>query len=175
MGESKIILPGEVAGKRSDLKAASKAVKFDGKKSDVKDFNKLKGFLTRSNLVVDWQELSGQGGILFPNEEAKMREEARINSICRVLAIGPETETNGVIKVGHYVLMGGAGRLVTLDGCTYGIIKEHMVDACFEVLPKLGKDEGSANSGITTKVTSKELDKFANKHAGKYDPQRPKG
>lgn len=116
--------------------------------------------LTRTNVLISWQEFVPRSNIQL-NPQAKAEAEAKINQCCEVLAVGDEVKT---IKPGQFVLMGGTGRLITINGTVYGIIKEHMVDAVFTSPPKLGKDEGQSHGEINTSITLEQLNKFGKKH-----------
>jgi hypothetical protein len=116
--------------------------------------------MRRTNILIEWVEL--EAGSIQLQSHTKEYEEAKINQVCKVLAVGDEITG---IEPGDYVLMGGAGRLITLDDKVYGIIKEHMVDSVFSgKLPKIGRDEGASQGSITTKLTEQQLDKFSQKH-----------
>ncbi len=116
--------------------------------------------MTKTNVLITWKEFTTRSGITLDPQALQMAE-AKLNQCCQVLAVGDEVKS---IKVGDFVLMGGAGRLITINDVVYGIIKEHMVDAVFNKEPKIGKDEGKSQGEIKTSVTQSQLEKFSNKH-----------
>lgn len=116
--------------------------------------------MTRTNVLIEWQELKVESGLQL-DENTKSMMEAKVNQCCKVLAVGDEVKN---IKPGEYVLMGGTGRLITINDTVYGIIKEHMVDAVFSTIPKLGRDEGESHGTIRTDITAAQLEKFGKKH-----------
>lgn len=116
--------------------------------------------MKKSNILIEWKEYVSRTSIkLDPISQANA--EAKINQCCKVLAVGSDVTD---IKPGEFVLMGGAGRLIVLNDVAYGIIKEHMVDATFPTMPKIGRDEGESHGAIRTDISQKEFDKFAVKH-----------
>ena len=116
--------------------------------------------MKKSNILITWKEHVSRTGIhLDPVSLANA--EAKLNQCCEVLAVGSDVTD---IKPGDFVLMGGAGRLITLNDGAYGIIKEHMVDATFPSMPKIGKDDGESHGTIRTDITQNEFDKFGAKH-----------
>lgn len=151
---------------KSDLKQIkSKATISNTPKATIKDVQNAGMEMTLTNIAIDWEELTGWAGIKFPSEETRQEAEAVHNQVCKVLAVGDGVKH---IKVGNFVLLGGAGRLLTVNDRTYGIIKEHMVDCHFKTRPKVGKDEGESQGAITTKLTERELKKFSDKHQYKH-------
>jgi hypothetical protein len=116
--------------------------------------------LTRTNILIAWEEYVPRSNMQLTGT-ALMEAEGKLNQCCEVLAVGDEVKT---IKAGQFVLMGGTGRLITINGTVYGIIKEHMVDAVFTSRPRLGKDEGQSQGGINTDITLEQLNKFSQKH-----------
>jgi hypothetical protein len=132
------------------------------------EFEKLGMAITRSNIVIEWKEYKAPAGLKY-SQEMIMAKESEINTVCKVLAVGPEVEAHGIIKPGDLALMGGVGRLLTLNGITYGIVKEHMIDATFKTMPKLGMDEGASQGGLMLDLTKDQIDRFGEKH--KYKPE----
>jgi hypothetical protein len=128
-----------------------------------KEFKKLKAELTRSNIVIEWTEYKAPAGLNY-SPEIIQQKEIELNAICKVLAVGEDVK---LIKVGRYALMGGAGRLIRLDGNVYGIVKEHMIDMHFATPPVIGEDDGDSQGSIMTDLTQKQLDRFGDKHAYK--------
>lgn len=128
-----------------------------------KEFKKLEMSVTRSNIVIEWKEYKVPAGLQY-SPEMIMQKESEQNGICKVLAVGEDVKN---IKPGDLALMGGVGRLLTLNNVTYGIVKEHMVDAVFGKMPKVGNDEGESQGTIMTDLTQKQLDKFGEKHSYK--------
>ncbi len=124
-----------------------------------KEFKKLGAVLTRSNIAIEWKEYTAPAGLKY-DAEMLMQKESELNTICKVLAVGEDVLK---IKPGSFALMGGVGRLVVLDGITYGVVKEHMIDMTFTKLPKLGLDEGDSQGGLLLDLTKKQLDKFGEK------------
>jgi hypothetical protein len=116
--------------------------------------------MKKSNILITWTEFVSRTNIQL-DPVSRANAEAAINQCCEVLAVGSDVTD---IKPGDFVLMGGAGRLITLNDSTYGIIKEHMVDATFPTMPKIGKDEGEAHGTIRTDITQGEFNKFGAKH-----------
>ena len=131
-----------------------------------KEFEKLKMSLTRSNIVIEWKEYKVPAGLQY-DQNMIQQKEAEQNGICKVLAIGTDVKNNGTIKVGDLALMGGVGRLIMLNGITYGIVKEHMIDATFKTMPKVGMDDGESQGSIMTDLTKDQLDRFGEKHSYK--------
>jgi hypothetical protein len=128
-----------------------------------KEFKKLEMSVTRSNIVIEWKEYKVPAGLQY-SPEMIMQKESEQNGICKVLAVGEDVKN---IKPGDLALMGGVGRLLTLNNVTYGIVKEHMVDAVFGKMPKVGSDEGESQGTIMTNLTQKQLDRFGEKHSYK--------
>lgn len=128
-----------------------------------KEFKKLEMSVTRSNIVIEWKEYTVPAGLQY-SPEMIMQKESEQNGICKVLAVGEDVKN---IKPGDLALMGGVGRLLTLNNVTYGIVKEHMVDAVFGKMPKVGNDEGESQGTIMTDLTQKQLDRFGEKHSYK--------
>jgi hypothetical protein len=128
-----------------------------------KEFKKLEMSVTRSNIVIEWKEYKVPAGLQY-SPEMIMQKESEQNGICKVLAVGEDVKN---IKPGDLALMGGVGRLLTLNNVTYGIVKEHMVDAVFGKMPKVGSDEGESQGTIMTDLTQKQLDRFGEKHSYK--------
>lgn len=124
-----------------------------------KEFKKLGAVLTRSNIAIEWKEYKAPSGLKY-DAEMLMQRESELNTICKVLAVGADVLN---IKPGAFALMGGVGRLIVLDGNTYGVVKEHMIDMTFKTLPKLGMDEGESQGLIMTDLTQKQVDKFSEK------------
>lgn len=150
---------------KSDLiKSSSGATVSKIPKATIKDLKASTMKLTRTNIAIDWDELVGWAGVIFPNEETRQDAEAMHNQICKVLAVGDDVK---FIKPGDFVLLGGVGRLLTINDRTYGIIKDHMVDCHFTERPKVGRDEGEAQGSIVTELTEREYKKFGEKHAYK--------
>jgi hypothetical protein len=125
-----------------------------------KEFKKLGMSVTRSNIVIEWKEYEVPAGLQYSAEMIQAKE-AEQNGICKVLAVGEEVKN---VKPGDLALMGGVGRLLTLNGITYGIVKEHMIDAVFTKMPKIGADDGESQGGIMTDLTQQQLDRFGEKH-----------
>tara|TARA_R100001463_G_scaffold45883_1_gene94360 strand:- start:1463 stop:1858 length:396 start_codon:yes stop_codon:yes gene_type:complete len=128
-----------------------------------KEFKKLEMSVTRSNIVIEWKEYKVPAGLQY-SPEMIMQKESEQNGICKVLAVGEDVKN---IKPGDLALMGGVGRLITLNDTTYGIVKEHMIDAVFGKMPKVGVDEGESQGTIMTDLTQKQLDRFGEKHSYK--------
>ncbi len=125
-----------------------------------KEEDKLGISMKKSNILIEWTDYVSRTSIQL-DPASLANAEAKLNQCCKVLAVGDDVTD---IKVGNYVLMGGAGRLITLNDTTYGIIKEHMVDATFLTMPKIGKDEGDSQGAIRTDITANQLEKFSKKH-----------
>ena len=115
--------------------------------------------LTGSNVLLEWKE-SDEGALQLP-EELKAQINAQNNGVTKALAVGPDCKT---IKEGDWVLLNGAGRLLVLDGVTYGMVKEHQIDATFKIKPKLGKNELDALPSIKIEKTAKKVEDFNIKH-----------
>ena len=115
--------------------------------------------LTGSNVLLEWKE-SEEGTLQLP-DELRAQINAQNNGITKALAAGPDCKT---IKEGDWVLLNGAGRLLTLDGVTYGLVKEHQIDATFKKKPKLGINEFDAAPGLKTEKTKKKVVDFNLKH-----------
>ena len=129
-------------------------------KNDEKAFKELGAHLTRTNIAVEWEEYTTQTGIQI-DPQTKMMQEAKLNVVVKVLGVGADVN---VIKKGQYALLGGAGRLITLNGTTYGIVKEHMVDMVFDTKPTVDFDEGEAHGDILTEATQAQVERFGKKH-----------
>jgi hypothetical protein len=127
--------------------------------TDEKVLKDLGLSLTRTNIVVEWKKLP-EGKIKL-NDKQKYYQETELNTVCKVLAVGNEVKT---MKPGQYALMGGEGRLVTLNGTTMGVIKEHMVDMVFDKRPVLNLDFGKSEGTIKTDLTAEQLSQFSEKH-----------
>jgi hypothetical protein len=115
--------------------------------------------LTGSNVLLEWKE-SKEGTLQLP-DELRAQINAQDNGITKALAVGPDCKT---IKEGDWVLLNGAGRLLTLDGTTYGLVKEHQIDATFKKKPVLGKTELDPLPSIKTEKTEKKVVDFNLKH-----------
>ena len=115
--------------------------------------------LTGSNVLLEWKE-SKKGALQLP-DELRAQINAQDNGITKALAVGPDCKT---IKEGDWVLLNGAGRLLILDGTTYGLVKEHQIDATFKKKPVLGKNELDALPHIKTEKTEKKVVDFNIKH-----------
>jgi hypothetical protein len=115
--------------------------------------------LTGSNVLLEWKE-SDEGALQLP-EELKAQINAQNNGVTKALAVGPDCKT---IKEGDWVLLNGAGRLLVLDGITYGMVKEHQIDATFKAKPRLGKNELDSFSNIKIEKTAKKVEDFNIKH-----------
>lgn len=115
--------------------------------------------LTGSNVLLEWKE-SKKGALELP-EDLKIQINAQDNGITRALAVGPDCKT---IKEGDWVLLNGAGRLINLDGTTYGLVKEHQIDATFKKKPVLRKNELDALPYIKTEKTEQKVVDFNIKH-----------
>ena len=94
-------------------------------------------------------------------DDLRAQINAQNNGITKALAVGPDCKT---IKKEDWVLLNGAGRLLTLDGTTYGLVKEHQIDATFKKKPVLGKNELDALPQIKTDKTEKKVIDFNLKH-----------
>ena len=116
--------------------------------------------LTGSNVLLEWKE-SNEGALQLP-EELKSQIDAQNNGVTKALATGPDCKT---IKAGDWVLLNGTGRLLVLDGVTYGMVKEHQIDATFTAKPKLGKNELDSFSNIKIEKTIKKAKDFNTKHS----------
>ena len=134
-----------------------------GNKNTIEE--KLGINMKKSNILIEWTEYVGRTNIQL-DAASLANAEAKINQCCKVLAVGDDVTS---IEPGNYVLMGGTGRLITLNDTAYGIIKEHMVDATFLTMPQIGKDDGDSHGTIRTEITQKEFNKFGAKH--KYPAQ----
>lgn len=124
-----------------------------------KKFKKLEATLTRTNVVIEWKELDTE---LTIDPRARMEKEAELNVVVKVLGVGNEVTT---IKPGQYALLGGAGRLITLNGDTFGIVKEHMIDMVFDVKPEITFDQGQSQGEIVTSATQEQIKRFSDKHS----------
>ena len=129
-------------------------------KGEVKGLKELAG-MTKTNILIEWTRHVSRTNILLEGRAFEMAEAA-LNQCNKVLSIGAEVKD---IKVGDFVLMGGTGRLITLNGTKYGIIKEHMVDAVFNSQPSIGEDEGASQGGINTSVTREQVERFSKKQS----------
>jgi len=126
-------------------------------------YKELGATLTRTNIVVEWEELDSK---IQMSAENRMALEAEKNIICKILGVGADVKD---IKPGQFGLMGGAGRLITLNGVTYGIVKEHMIDAAFDTAPVVTIDHGESQGDIVTSATEAQIDRFASKH--RFNPE----
>ncbi|MAH44669.1 hypothetical protein CMI37_02520 [Candidatus Pacearchaeota archaeon] len=115
--------------------------------------------LTGSNVLLEWKE-SDEGALQLP-DELRAQINAQNNGVTKALAVGPDCKT---IKEGDWVLLNGTGRLLVLDGITYGMVKEHQIDATFKAKPRLGKNELDSFSNIKIEKTIKKAKDFNTKH-----------
>lgn len=115
--------------------------------------------LTSSNVLIQWKE-SKDGALHLP-DELKAEIDAQNNGITKAIAVGPDCKS---VKEGDWVLLNGAGRLLVLDGVTYGLIKEHQVDATFKKKPVLGRNDQDTVPGLKTSKTEKKIKVFNEKH-----------
>mgnify|MGYP003684289979 CR=1 FL=1 len=115
--------------------------------------------LTGSNVLLEWKE-SDEGALHLP-DDLKAQINAQNNGVTKAISTGPDCKT---IKAGDWVLLNGAGRLLVLDGVTYGLVKEHQIDATFNKKPVLGKNEIDIIPGLTTTKTEKKIKQFNTKH-----------
>lgn len=115
--------------------------------------------LTSSNILVEWKEAE-EGSLHLP-DELRTQIDAQNNGITKAIAVGPDCKT---VKVGDWVLLNGVGRLLVLENITYGMIKEHQVDATFTKKPLLGKNEQPIAPGLNTLKTEKKIEEFNTKH-----------
>jgi hypothetical protein len=126
----------------------------------MEKINDFEASMTRSNILIEWRELS-ESKITFADMYDKEMAEAKLNQCCKVLAVGDDVK---VIKPGQYALLGGAGRLLTINGTVYGVVKEHMIDMVFNEPPVLGRDAGKSEGGLILDKTDKKAQKFQDKH-----------
>lgn len=130
-----------------------------------KEVEALQIEMKQSNILIRWTELAvAKDNGIYMSDSVRAQEEARRNQCCEVLAVGDKVL--GIVP-GNYVLMGGAGRLITLNGVVYGIIKEHMVDATFKTPPTIGRNEGASQGDITTEKTEGRIELLDFKANGK--------
>ena len=122
-----------------------------------KNYDALKATLTRTNIVVEWTELKTE---LTIEPTVKMQREAELNVIVKILGVGNEIKN---MSPGQYALLGGAGRLIALNGTTYGIVKEHMIDMVFDTKPEISFDQGESQGEILTTATEQQIKRFAEK------------
>jgi hypothetical protein len=134
-------------------------------KSKVNKLEELNS-MTKTNILIEWTRHSSRTNIKLEGRAHEMAEAA-LNQCNEVLSIGSEVKD---IKIGDFVLMGGTGRLITLNGVKYGIIKEHMVDAVFSSKPRIGEDEGVSQGGINTTITREQVKKFSQKQSDSGNP-----
>jgi len=115
--------------------------------------------LTASNILVEWKEAE-EGSLHLP-DELRSQIDAQNNGITKAIAVGPDCKT---VKEGDWVLLNGVGRLLVLENITYGMIKEHQVDATFTEKPLLGKNEQPIAPGLNTLKTEGKIKEFNVKH-----------
>lgn len=115
--------------------------------------------LTYGNILIEWKE-ANEGALHLP-DELKSQIDAQNNGITKAAAVGPDCK---FVKKGDWVLLNGAGRLLVLNGTTYGLIKEHQVDATFKEKPELGKNDQDVVPGLRTEKTEKKIKVFNEKH-----------
>ncbi len=116
--------------------------------------------LTSSNVLIEWKEAK-EGALHLP-DDLKTQIESQNNGITKALAVGPDCKS---VKAGDWVLLNGAGRLIILDGTTYGLVKEHQVDATFKKKPVLGRNDQDPAPGLKTSKTEKKIKVFNDKHS----------
>lgn len=108
---------------------------------------------TGNKVVVNWKEAEST---LTLSPEMMMMKEMQKNGITQVAAVGPDVK---VIKTGDWVLLNAAGRLIKIDGKTYGVVLENQIDGAFDEKPKVTdvpvKEEDLSDRIKTDKTESK--------------------
>ena len=123
-----------------------------------------------TGILLNWREVTDtektSAGIIVPQE---LREEraAKLNGlengITSVAAIGPDVKQ---YKVGDWVLLKSAGRLINVEGEQYGLVAEHQIEGKYDKEPDTKRTDAlSPKPGTmkTEKTEKKALD-FKNKY-----------
>lgn len=119
---------------------------------------------TGAGVLLVWQaaekDEKSAGIILSPELQAELdaKKNALENGITSVAAVGPDCKQ---VKVGDWVLLNSAGKLINVEGTQYGFVKEHQIDGIYAKEPKTKKiDEIKPQPGTlrTEKTEKKALD-----------------
>lgn len=132
----------------------NKRKKMENKKTVLEDIR-----LVGSNVLLEWNKVT-KSRLELPREVIQGLE-AQKNGICKVLAVGTDCR---YAQPGDYVLLNSAGKLITLEGVDYAMVKEHQIDACFSTLPNHGEVDLEHVPGLILDKTISKAAKFEEKH-----------
>lgn len=124
---------------------------------------------TGAGVLLNWQVAEKSetkvGIILSPELQAEIdaKKNALENGITIVEAVGPDCKQ---VKVGDWVLLNSAGKLLNIEGKQYGFIKEHQIDGIYDKEPSTKRvDEIRAQPGtLQTEKTEKKALAFKDKY-----------
>lgn len=89
-------------------------------------------------VLLDWKavdEEKVESGIIVPDAyraQHKAEQEMLENGITTVAAVGPKCT---LVKPGDWILLNAPGRLINVEGCLYGLVKEYQIDGVFAKEP----------------------------------------
>ena len=124
---------------------------------------------TGAGVLLNWQvaekDETKVGIILSPELQAEIdaKKNALENGITSVVSVGPDCKQ---VKVGDWVLLNSAGKLINVDGVQYGFVKEHQIDGIYSKEPSTKRiDEIRAQPGtLKTEKTEKKALDFKDKY-----------
>jgi co-chaperonin GroES (HSP10) len=125
------------------------------------NFNPLADYV-----VCEWYLKEEKESEIILTGTAKKEEEAGLNGINEVLAVGPTVEN---IKVGDWAMLAHTEvPIVNIDGVPCAIYKAHMLMGTFDSKPDLETSKNSKEGPILrTKKTEKKARDFAKKYGQK--------